>query len=141
MLKVTTTHLKEGWVRRNGLPRSESATVIEYYIRHHDLLTLVIDVEDPVYLAEPLIRTVDWVTAPGFQHYPEVCLPSVEVPHPKGYVAYHVLGKNPFLTEFASRRSIPVEAARGGAETMYPEYRRKLETMPDPPPLPVKKQQ
>ncbi len=23
MLKVTTTHLKEGWIRRNGLPRSE----------------------------------------------------------------------------------------------------------------------
>ena len=26
MLKVTTTHLKEGWLRRNGLPRSDRAT-------------------------------------------------------------------------------------------------------------------
>ena len=27
MLKVTTTHLKEGWLRRNGVPRSEKATL------------------------------------------------------------------------------------------------------------------
>ena len=31
MLKVTTTHLKEGWVRRNGLPRSDRATIVEYF--------------------------------------------------------------------------------------------------------------
>ncbi len=47
MLKVTTTHLKEGWVRRNGLPRSDRATLIEYFIRHAELFTLVTDVEDP----------------------------------------------------------------------------------------------
>ena len=34
MLKVTTTHLKEGWLRRNGVPRSEKATLIEHFIRH-----------------------------------------------------------------------------------------------------------
>jgi len=28
MLKVTTTHLKEGWIRRNGVPRSEKATLV-----------------------------------------------------------------------------------------------------------------
>ena len=37
MLKVTTTHLKEGWVRRNGLPRSDKATLIEYFIRNERL--------------------------------------------------------------------------------------------------------
>ena len=41
MLKVTTTHLKEGWVRRNGLPRSDSATIVEYWIRNENYLTLV----------------------------------------------------------------------------------------------------
>ena len=139
MLKVTTTHLKEGWTRRNGIPRSEQSTLIEFYIRHHDLLTLVAYVEDPVYLTEPLIRTSDWVAAPGFQQYPSVCIPSNEVSRPKSYVAYHLPGKNEFLYEFASRRNVPIEAVRGGAETMYPEYRNKLATMPDPPPLPVKK--
>jgi hypothetical protein len=140
LLKVTTTHLKEGWVRRNGLPRSENATLIEYYVRHHDLLTLVADVEDPDYLTEPLIRTTSWVEQTGFQLYPNYCVPNVEVSHPKGYVAYHLPGKNLFLTEFASRWNIPVEATRGGAETMYPEYRPKMATMPAPPPLPRKKQ-
>jgi hypothetical protein len=53
MLKVTTTHLKEGWLRRNGLARSDKAVLIEYFIRHGDFFTIVTDVEDPVYLTEP----------------------------------------------------------------------------------------
>src|SRR5690242_19819472 len=32
ILVVTTTHLKEGWTRRNGLTRSDSATVTEHFI-------------------------------------------------------------------------------------------------------------
>ena len=35
-------------------------------------------------------------------------------------------GKNPFLNEFADRYGVPFEATRGGAETMYPEYRKKM---------------
>jgi hypothetical protein len=140
-LKVTTTHLKQGWVRRNGLPRSATATLIEYYVRHHDVLTLVAVVKDPVYLTEPLIRSSSWVEQTGFQLYPNYCVPNLEVPHPRGYVAFHLPGKNPFLTEFASRWSIPLDASRGGADTMYPEYQLKLATMPAPPPLPVKAKQ
>mgnify|MGYP006146891339 CR=1 FL=1 len=49
MLKVTTTHLKEGWVRRNGLPRSDKATLVEYFIRNENYLTLATVVTDPVY--------------------------------------------------------------------------------------------
>ena len=115
MLKVTTTHLKEGWVRRNGLPRSEHGTLTEYFIRHGDFFTLVSDVEDPVYLTEPFVRTSNWILDLGKRFLPNVCIPSVEVPHPKGYVAYHLPGQNPWLTEFASRYGIPVEASRGGA--------------------------
>jgi len=42
-------------------------------------------------------------------------------------------GTNRYLTEFAARWRVPVEATRGGAETMYPEYQRKLAAMPEPP--------
>jgi hypothetical protein len=135
MLKVTTTHMKEGWVRRNGLARSERATLIEYFIRHGDFFTLVTDVEDPVYLTEPFIRTSNWILNLGLRFPPKmvVCIPSVEGAHPKGYVAYHLPGENLWLTEFASRYGIPLEAARGGAETMYPEYQEKLAKMPAPP--------
>ena len=36
----------------------------------------------------------------------------------------------PFLDEYAKAHGVPLEAARGGAETMYPEYRKKLAAMP-----------
>jgi hypothetical protein len=32
------------------------------------------------------------------------------------------------LKEFPERHGIPADAARGGAETMYPEYQLKLKT-------------
>jgi hypothetical protein len=118
MLKVTTTHLKEGQSRRNGVPRSDRSTMIEYFIRHAELFTLVTDVED---LGRHL-RTTS-------------CIPNVDIPHPEGYVAYHTLGENHWLNEFASRWGIPVEAARGGAETTYPEYQERLAKLPPPPKL------
>jgi hypothetical protein len=126
MLKVTTTHLKEGWIRRNGLPRSEKATLIEYFIRHGNYLTLVTVVKDPVYLTEPLVRTSNWVADPGFQLSPFSCIPTVEIERPRGTVPHNLPGTNPYLTEFATKRGIPPEAARGGADTMYPEYLSRL---------------
>jgi hypothetical protein len=122
MLKVTTTHLKEGWVRRNGLPRSDKATLTEYFIRNDNYLTLVTAVDDPVYLTEPLVRTSDWVLDPGVQLSPFSCIPAIEIERPRGAVIHHLPDTNPFLSEFAIRHGIPIEAARGGAATMYPDY-------------------
>ena len=141
MLKVTTSHLKDGWVRRNGLPRSERASLTEYFIRHGDFLTLVTDVEDPVYLTEPFVRTSNWIMDLGGRLPPDFgCIPGPEVDHPAGYVAYHLPGRNTALTEFASRWGIPVVAVRGGAETMYPEYQQNLAKMPAPPKRPEDKE-
>jgi hypothetical protein len=50
MLTITTTHLKIGWIRRNGIPRSDKATVVEHWIRHDNYLTWVVIITDPVYL-------------------------------------------------------------------------------------------
>lgn len=36
------------------------------------------------------------------------------------------LETNPFLSEFHAKYGLPAEAARGGAETMYPEYQLKI---------------
>jgi hypothetical protein len=130
MLRVTTTHLKEAWVRRNGLARSEKATVIEYFIRHGNYLTLVTAVEDPVYLAEPLLRTSNWVVDLGLQLSPFSCVPEVEVEHPRGDVPHFLPGKNPFLKEFAARYGLPFEATQGGPETMYPDFLPRLRQKP-----------
>ena len=126
MLKVTTTHLKEGWLRRNGVPRSEKATLIEYFIRHGEYLTLVTIVKDPVYLTEPFVRTSNWVADAGFQLSPFSCIPTLEIERARDEVPHHLPGENPYLTEFAQRHGLPPEAARGGAETMYPDYLTQL---------------
>lgn len=122
MLKVTTTHLKEGWVRRNGLPRSDRATLIEYFIRNEDYLTLVTVVDDPVYLTEPLVRTSDWVQDPGVQLSPFSCIPTIEIERARGEIPHYLPGENPYLSEFAEKEGLPAIVTRGGAETMFPEY-------------------
>jgi hypothetical protein len=48
VLKVTTTHIKQGWHRRNGVPMSAKATMTEYFIRHNSVLTQVSITEDPI---------------------------------------------------------------------------------------------
>jgi hypothetical protein len=126
MLTITTTHLKAGWIRRNGVPRSDRATVTEHILRHGDYLTVVVIVNDPVYLTEPFVRTTDFEYDPRQQIAPYPCEAVVEVIRPKGTVPSHLPGENKFLNEFPERFGLPGAATRGGAETMYPEYRRKM---------------
>lgn len=127
MLTVTTTHLKTGWIRRNGIPRSDRATLTEHWIRHGDNLTLVSIINDAAYLSEPFIRTTNWVLDPRQNIAPYPCEAVVEVDRPKGTVPHHLPGANTFLTEFAAKHNLPEIAVRGGAETMYPEFKQKLE--------------
>jgi hypothetical protein len=136
VLTVTTTHLKPLYVRRNGIARSEKSTVVEHYLRNSDTLTIVTIVHDPVYLTEPHIRSRNFHLDPGFTTLiPYPCDVVVEVERPEGAVPHHLPEMNPFLTEYASKHGIPIEASMGGAETMYPEYRDRLRTLPAPPRL------
>jgi hypothetical protein len=129
MLTITTTHLKNGWIRRNGVPRSDRATVTEHMIRHGDFMTVAVIINDPVYLSEPFIRTTDFEYDARQEIAPYPCEAVVEVLRPKGTVPSHLPGKNAFLAEFPAEHGLPAEPARGGAETMYPEYRLKIKTM------------
>ena len=128
ILTVYTTHLKQGWHRRNGIPSSDLATLTEHFIRHGDHLTHVSIVTDPVYLSEPLIKSQDYVKADnsgGNWLWP--CEYVDELPgRPQGVVPSYRPGENPFLHEFADKYHIPVDAALGGAKTMYPEYRSTM---------------
>ncbi|HXP89002.1 MAG TPA: hypothetical protein VN841_30050 [Bryobacteraceae bacterium] len=61
-LKVTTSHLKAGYLRKNGVPYSENAALSEYYDmfkeRNGDVMLVVtIVTTDPKYLREPFIVT------------------------------------------------------------------------------------
>lgn len=126
VLKVVTTHLKKGWIRRNGVPRSDQAELTEYFYRHGNFLTWTSIVNDPLYLTEPMIRTSDFMVNPGQQIAPYPCLIVSEVEQPHGWVPHWLPGTNPDLEEFAKDQHVPPEAMRGGAETMLPEYRKKV---------------
>ena len=61
-MKVTTTNLKAGFLRKNGVPYSENTTVTEYYemIKMPDgspLLVVTISTTDPTYLRQPFVIT------------------------------------------------------------------------------------
>src|SRR3989304_2890493 len=57
MLVVSTTHLKKGWLRRNGVPESDLATLTEYFVRTGEGLTRISEIVDPGYLTEPLVTS------------------------------------------------------------------------------------
>ena len=44
----------------------------------------------------------------------------------RGAVPHYLPGENPFLAEFREQSHLPEIATRGGAETMYPEFQKKL---------------
>jgi cyclase len=130
-LVVTTTHIKMGWIMRNGVPTSDRATMTERFIRHGNHLVDVIIVNDPVYLSEPFIRTQDWrLNLTGEPNAWGACSPAQiadEIPNQKkGYVPHHLPGTNEHLREFQVKRGVSAEAARGGAETTYPEFASKM---------------
>jgi hypothetical protein len=58
-LKVVTTSLRPGYLRKNGVPYSDQAVVTEYYDRFamfgNDYLQVVTVVTDPVYLTTPFV--------------------------------------------------------------------------------------
>jgi hypothetical protein len=64
-LKVTTTNVLPGWLRRNGVPYSQNAQITEYFIRFTNkdagdwfVVTTVID--DPTYLAQQFVTSSNW---------------------------------------------------------------------------------
>ena len=132
VLTVRTTHLKAAHVRRNGIARSDAATLTEHFIRHDDVLTWVTIVDDPAYLTEPMVRTRNFVLDPEQQIGDSPCLNgTTEVAgRDAGAVPHYLPGENPYLDEFAERYGLG-DAVRGGAETMYPEYQQIIEY--DPP--------
>jgi glyoxylase-like metal-dependent hydrolase (beta-lactamase superfamily II) len=134
VLTVTVTHLKEGYLRRNGLPRSDKATLTEHWIRNGDLLTVMTIINDPVYLTEPFVRTTDYELDLRQQVPPYPCGVVQEVDRKKGDIPSFLPGTNPYTTEFATRHKIAADATRGGADTMFPDFLAKGRTSSIAPP-------
>jgi hypothetical protein len=121
-LEVRTTHIKQGYVRRNGLPFSDRATLTERFMLHGDILHHVMMLQDPVYLTEPLVKTTLYrrMPVPQMNAYP--CRPAVEIPRARGVVPHNPLGDEGSNLEYARRYGLPLEAVKGGAATALPEF-------------------
>jgi hypothetical protein len=78
-LKVVTTKMKPGYLRKNGVPYTENATVSEYFDRHKESndeqwLTVTSLVEDPKYLNQPFITSSHFKKEPdGSKWRPTPC--------------------------------------------------------------------
>jgi cyclase len=128
VLTVTTTHLKQGWLRRNGVPESDQTTLFERFARHGNYLTHTVIITDPVYLAEPMIRTTDFqLSERDVANWTWPCEYVEEISgRAKGEVPHYLPGANPFLEDYAKKTGTPLAGMHGGAETIYPEYQMKL---------------
>jgi hypothetical protein len=80
-LRVVTTHMKAGYLQKNGVPYGENALLLEYFNRATEangdtwlLVTHILD--DPQYLTAPLIRSSQFKKLPdsaAAQWAPEAC--------------------------------------------------------------------
>jgi hypothetical protein len=131
MLTITTTHIKQGWYRRENVPSSDEATTIEHWVRNGNVWTHISVTEDANFLAEPLIKSEDFTLNPSPNFNPFwPCEYIEEGERPRGQVPHYLPGENPWMAEYAATHNLPQEATLGGPEQMYPEYRKRLKTLP-----------
>jgi hypothetical protein len=69
-LVVTTTRMRPGYLRKNGIPYGTNATLTEYFVRLVDddgqeYLAVTTMVDDPQYLAQPYIKTYEFKKQPN----------------------------------------------------------------------------
>jgi glyoxylase-like metal-dependent hydrolase (beta-lactamase superfamily II) len=130
-LVIRTTHLKDGFLRRGGAQTSDMLTMTEYLTRHGDMLTVVQVTDDPVYLDEPMVLSTIYLYDPESRVNLELCNAGTFAesggtnPH---FVPHLLPGQDLLVNEWLVNEPwVPFDAARGGAKTLYPEYRRVLD--------------
>ena len=126
-LKITTTHLKDGYLKRGGPQTSDMYSMTDYLTRHGDVLTIVTSVDDPVYMEEPYVESTTYTIDLTSNVAMETCNGTAFAENggtDRHHVPHFLPGQNTALTEWLKKDDwIPVEPTRGGAATTYPEYR------------------
>jgi glyoxylase-like metal-dependent hydrolase (beta-lactamase superfamily II) len=129
-LKVTTTHLKDGYLKRGGPQTSDMLTMTEFITRHDDILTVVQEVDDPIYLDEPWVLSITSTYDPNGGPPTENCSGNSFAENggrDRHWVPHFLPGQNTGIGEFLKTQDwIPLEPVRGGVKTIYPEYRSVL---------------
>jgi hypothetical protein len=129
-LKITTTHLKDGYLKRGGPQTSDMLTMTEYLTRHDEILTIVTEVDDPIYMDEPYIESTTYTVDTTSTVATETCNASSFAENggtDRHWVPHFLPGQNTALGEWLKTSDwIPAEPTRGGVKTIYPEYRATL---------------
>ena len=103
MLKVTTDP-SEGRMDSAERPSAQRQGYLDrIFYSARELLHARHRCEGPGLSDRAAHSNVELDPGPGRPVAPNYCIPSVEVPHPKGYVALPPARGEPWLTEFASR--------------------------------------
>ena len=127
-LAVTTTHMKQGVIQRNGAATSPYGVMTEHWFRHGRYLTMFWSVDDPIFLEEPFVRTHTWalnlqgfadpIGGNPFEAVDELAGKSI------GWVPFFPMGTTHH--EFAEAHDLPFKATQGGRDNMYPEFMDKI---------------
>ena len=127
VLIVTTTHMKQGVLQRNGVPSSPYGKMVERFFRHGLYLTMFSSVDDPIYLEEPMVRTQTWAWDPSITIADLHPFEPVDElgDKPLGWVPFNALGTH--HAEFGKAYNIPFQATQGGKESLYPEFQSKID--------------
>ena len=144
-LKVTTTHLKDGYLRRGGPQTTDMYAMTEFITRHDDILTIVTVIDDPLYLDEPYIHSTTYTFDPTFRVTTESCsAPAIGETggSDRHFVPHFLPGSNTeALNEWITKGGqitgqarnttvaedwVPLAVARGGIKTLYPEFRSTI---------------
>ncbi|HLG54584.1 MAG TPA: hypothetical protein VI485_04585 [Vicinamibacterales bacterium] len=129
-LKVTTTHLKDGYLKRGGPQTSDMYSMTEFITRHGEILTIVTVVDDPIYQDEPYVESTTYTIDPTASVAMETCNASSFAENggtDRHWVPHFLPGQNSALGEWLKTSDwVPAEPTRGGVKTLYPEYRATL---------------
>ena len=126
-LVTRTTHMKGGFIRKNGPPSSADATMTARFFRHGDLLTVLAVIEDPHYLAEPYVLSKTFqASANELAPVGPPCISTFEGTALDAPAPHYLPEKNPFVDEMTMKYGVPRDAAIGKPETLYPEYLKKM---------------
>lgn len=128
-LIVETTHMKQGWHRRNGVVASDWTTMTEHYIRHGDRLTQIEVIHDPVYLSEPMVKSQHFrqnTRALPSDNWLWPCTSVEEVARDPHDVPHYLPGENPYLEPTRAEAHLLVPGVEGGAATTYPEWMERM---------------
>ncbi len=134
VLWVHTDHLKQGYLQRSqGLLLSDKTTMDERIFRYDNILVDIMMISDPAYLSRPFIYSKLYAYIPQGNMDPYPCAVHNQVPFPQGYVPMRL----PFYTtnynDLFVNKGIPLEASKGGEQTMFPEYQDYMKTLPPNP--------